>query len=54
MDRVGDVLQLVGVALVVTAAYVVSEALGLFVAGLAAVSVGVAAKRPVTKRGPDA
>lgn len=45
MDRVGDVLQLVGVALVVVAAYLVSEALGLFVGGLAAISIGVAAKR---------
>jgi len=49
MGRVGDALQLIGVALVVAAAYTVAEPLGLLVAGLAVLSVGIA-----TKRGPDA
>jgi len=45
MGRVGDALQLIGVTLVVVAAYTVTEALGLFVGGLAAISIGIAAKR---------
>ena len=45
MDRVGDALQLIGVALVVVAAYTVAEALGLLVGGLAAIGIGIAAKR---------
>lgn len=45
MDRVGDVLQLVGAALVVAAAWVVWVPLGLLAAGLALGAVGVAVKR---------
>jgi hypothetical protein len=45
VDRVGDVLQLVGAALVVAAAWTVWLPLGLLAAGVAAGAVGVAVKR---------
>ena len=45
MDRVGDVLQLVGAALVVAAAWAVWAPLGLLVCGVALGAVGVAMKR---------
>ncbi len=45
MDRVGDVLQLVGAALVVAAAWLVWVPLGLLAGGVAVGAVGVAVKR---------
>ena len=45
VDRVGDVLQLVGAALVVAAAWAVWVPLGLFAGGVALGAVGVAVKR---------
>ena len=46
MDHVGDVLQLVGAALVVAGAFVLAVWLGLIVAGVAAVAVGFALNVP--------
>ena len=45
MGRVGDVLQLVGAALVVVAAFAVATPLGLLVAGVAVGAVGAALNR---------
>lgn len=45
MDRVGDVLQLIGAALVVAAAWAVWLPLGLFAGGVALGAVGVSLKR---------
>jgi hypothetical protein len=45
VDRVGDVLQLVGAALVVAAAWAVWAPLGLLAGGMALGAVGVAVKR---------
>ena len=45
VDRVGDVLQLIGASLVVAAAWAVWLPLGLLASGLAVGAVGVAVKR---------
>jgi hypothetical protein len=47
MGRVGDVLQLVGAAFVVAAAWSVAVPLGLLVAGLSVAAVGAAVNRDV-------